>query len=80
MMEANLQFGYRCTRCNSTTALGIGGGDVCSKCGGKLVPDTSPTASASLANFHCSKCGYSSRLIIGGGAITACPDCGHPVE
>ncbi len=84
MSEANVSFGYRCTRCGSTFGALVQVGQAerdCPRCGGPLVPATGPTAPESLANYTCPKCHSTFGLIVSpGGPITACPNCGHPIN
>jgi hypothetical protein len=80
MASMNVSFGQYCPRCRSITGVLVGGGSGCPDCGGPLVAASGPTAPESLANFQCPNCGNATGLLVSGGPITACPDCGHPID
>jgi DNA-directed RNA polymerase subunit RPC12/RpoP len=76
----NASFGMMCLQCRSVTGVLVGGDGTCPDCGGRLVPASGSNAPESLANYQCPKCGSVTGLMVSTGPITACPDCGHPID
>ena len=83
MSEADVKFGYRCARCGTTIGVSVSvgaGGSNCPSCGGPMVPATGPDAPESLANYRCPNCNSQFGLVVSTGPISACPECGHPID
>jgi DNA-directed RNA polymerase subunit RPC12/RpoP len=83
MSDANVKFGYRCLLCGTTIGVWVQmgqEGSACPTCGGPMVPATGPTAPESLANYVCPNCHSAFGLVVSLEPITACPQCGHPIN
>ena len=83
MSEVSVSFGYRCPRCGSIVGVAVQMGQAkpaCPTCGGPMVPATGPGAPESLTNYECPNCHSVFGLMVSLGPITACPNCGHPVN
>ena len=80
MSESSVSFGWRCPRCGTTIGVRVGGGTNCPECGTPMVPASGPDAPESLADYVCPNCHSAFGLVVSGGPITACPQCGHPIK
>lgn len=72
-MDVTTYFGFKCPRCNSSVAIGVGKPN-CPSCGTQMLPnfESEPVAT----NVHCKKCNSYYGMI----NSDKCPDCGTKFE